>query len=396
MPNPPRQIDRLLEWTGERCVPWVDDWQVVYEHLHRYYFAADLADGRRVLDLGSGEGYGSAILAERAKEVLGIELDSQAVEHASTNYPFDNLEFRQASVLELDDLPDASFDLVICYEVIEHIIEHDELLALVRRVLAPDGLFVVSTPDREIYSEATDYHNPYHVKELSRPELDHLLTRFFSHHGLWGQTVTVGSTLRRLDRAPGSGAVDEIFVRKEGDRWMRHQPGPVPYVVAVASQSQLAALPDFSLLNDPEAGALRAPPPPAPASFGEAVSRELDQGTGRLFELWEPERLRRQAEIFEAAVASEIGANQTAREEIADLHRRLEAVNSALDVARHEIDVLRNEGAEAGHAARRAEDEIASLHAQLDDITRSRAWRTLSRYRLIRAAFSGRAHRPGA
>ena len=396
MSNPPRQIDRLLESTGERCVPWVDDWQVLYEHLHRYYFAADLADGRRVLDLGSGEGYGSAILAERAKNVLGIELDSQAVEHASTNYPLDNLKFRQGSILELDDLPDASFDLVVCYEVIEHITEHDELLSLVRRVLTPDGLFVVSTPDREIYSEAADYHNPDHVKELSRPELDDLLSRYFSHHGLWGQTVTVGSTLQRLDQAPGAGATDKIFVRKEGDRWVRYPAGPVPYLVAVASQAQVAELPGFSLLNDPAAGALRALPPPAPASFAEAVSRALDEGAGRLFELWEPERLRRQVAIFEAAVASEMGANQMAREEIADLHRRLESVIPALDGARREIDVLRDEGAAAGDAARRAEDENALLRVQIDDITGSRAWRTLSRYRLVRAAFSGRAHRSGA
>jgi SAM-dependent methyltransferase len=394
MPNPPRQIDRLLEWTGERCVPWVDDWQVLYEHLHRYYFAADLADGRRVLDLGSGEGYGSAILAERAKEVLGIELDSQAVEHASTNYPFDNLEFRQGSVLELDDLPDASFDLVICYEVIEHITGHDELLSVVRRVLAPDGLFVVSTPDREIYSEAADYHNPYHVKELSRPEFDDLLSRFFSHHGLWGQTVTVGSTLQRLDQSPGDGAVDEIFVRREGDRWVRYQAGPVPYMVAVASQAQLAALPHFSLLNDPTAGALRTPPPSA--SFAEDVSRALDQGSGRLFELWDPERLRRQVAIFEGAVASEMSANQMAREEITDLHRRLDAVNPALDAARHEIDVLKDQAAVAGDKARRAEVEMALLRAQLGDITGSRAWRALSRYRLVRAALAGRAHRSGA
>jgi hypothetical protein len=347
-----------------------------------------------VLDLGSGEGYGSAILAERAKEVLGIELDSQAVEHASTNYPFDNLEFRQGSVLELDDLPDASFDLVICYEVIEHITGHDELLSVVRRVLAPDGLFVVSTPDREIYSEAADYHNPYHVKELSRPEFDDLLSRFFSHHGLWGQTVTVGSTLQRLDQSPGDGAVDEIFVRREGDRWVRYQAGPVPYMVAVASQAQLAALPHFSLLNDPTAGALRTPPPSA--SFAEDVSRALDQGSGRLFELWDPERLRRQVAIFEGAVASEMSANQMAREEITDLHRRLDAVNPALDAARHEIDVLKDQAAVAGDKARRAEVEMALLRAQLGDITGSRAWRALSRYRLVRAALAGRAHRSGA
>ena len=246
MSNTPRHIDRLLEWTGERCVPWVDDLQVLYEHLHRYFFAADLAEGKRVLDLGCGEGYGSAILAERAKDVLGVELDPQAVQHAATNYPFDNLEFRQASVLELDDLPDGSFDLVVCYEVLEHITEHDELFSLVRRVLCPDGVFVISTPDREIYSEAADYHNPYHVKELSLREFDELLGRFFSHHELWGQIVTVGSTLERIDRAPGAGSPDEIFVRREGDRWERRQADPVPYLVAVASQTQLPPIPDLS------------------------------------------------------------------------------------------------------------------------------------------------------
>ena len=166
MANSPRPIDRTLEWTGERCVPWIGEWQVLYEHLHRYFFAAAIDDSSRVLDLGCGEGYGSAILAEKAKHVVGVDVDARVIEHASANYPLDNLEFRQASVLELDDLADASFELVVCFEVIEHIAEHDELLSLVRRVLAPGGLFLVSTPDREVYSERDRYHNPYHVKEF--------------------------------------------------------------------------------------------------------------------------------------------------------------------------------------------------------------------------------------
>ena len=387
MSDIPRHIDRLLEWTGERCVPWVDDLQVLYEHLHRYFFAADLAEGKRVLDLGSGEGYGSAILAERAKDVLGIELDPQAVEHAATNYPFDNLEFRQASVLELDDLPDGSFDLVVCYEVLEHITEHDDLFALVRRVLCPDGVFVISSPDREIYSEAADYHNPYHAKELSLREFDELLGRFFSHHELWGQIVTIGSTLERIDRAQGAGSPDEIFVRREGDRWKRRQAGPVPYLVAVASQIQLPALPDLSLLNDPESEALAAPPASVPAGFTQGAG---EAGTDRDFELWEPERLRRQVTIFEAAIAAEIDARFMVREEAEDLRRRLDAVNAAHDHASAHVDALIKEGQAA---AVRADDEIAALRAQLDDITGSRAWRTLSRYRTMRGALGGRARR---
>jgi SAM-dependent methyltransferase len=413
-PSPPPE--RLIEWTGERCVPWVDDWQVLYEHLHRYFFAADLADGRRVLDLGSGEGYGSAILAERAKSVLGVELDPEAVRHATARYPSDNLEFRQASVLELDDLPDASFDLVVCYEVIEHITEHDGLLALARRVLAPDGLFLLSTPDREIYSEAADYHNPYHVKELSRPEFDELLARYFAHHALWGQVITVGSTLKRLGPAAGvpapasvtggGPATDEISVRGEGEHWVRHQPPPVPYLVAVASQSELVPLPDLSLLNDAGVGALRAPPPPAaPEGFGAAslareVTRILDGESGRHFELWDPERLRRQAMLFEAALAGEMEANEVGRAEIADLRGDIESMGAALEASRAEVAEARADASadvvSARQAVERADAELAALRAQTDEITGSRAWRAVTRYRRFRASIAGRSRPSGA
>ena len=63
----------LIEWTGERCVPWAPDHQVVYEHMHRYHFAASYCAGKRVLDLASGEGYGSAILGKAASEVIGVD-----------------------------------------------------------------------------------------------------------------------------------------------------------------------------------------------------------------------------------------------------------------------------------------------------------------------------------
>jgi SAM-dependent methyltransferase len=418
MNEPSQPSDRLIEWTGERCVPWVDDWQVLYEHLHRYFFAADLADGKRVLDLGSGEGYGSAILAERAKSVLAVELDPEAVRHASGRYPAENLEFRQGSVLELDDLADASFDLVVCYEVIEHITEHDGLLALARRVLAPDGLFLLSTPDREIYSEAADYHNPYHVKELSRPEFDELLARFFAHHALWGQVITVGSTLQRLDPAPGapevgdsgsgSGgpAVEEIFVRGEGEHWVRHQPQPVPYLVAVASQTELVPLPELSLLNDSGVGALRAPPLPAPPegaavpSLAEEVTRILDGESGRQFELWDPERLRRLAMLFEAALVGEMKANQVGRAEIADLRAAVESITAALEAARADAAEARAganaDVASARHAVERADSELASLRAQTEEITGSRAWRAVTRYRRFRVSLSGRSRTSGA
>jgi O-antigen biosynthesis protein len=364
MPNSPQPINRLLEWTGERCVPWVTDWQVLYEHLHRYHFVADLADGKRVLDLGSGEGYGSAILAERATSVLGVELDPLAVKHATVNYARANLEFRESSILELGDLTDASFDLVICYEVIEHITEHEDLLGLVRRVLTPDGVFVVSTPDREIYSEAANYHNPFHTKELNRAEFAELLSGFFAHHAMWSQSLAIGSALRHLGGTPHSGWFDEIFVRRDGDRWERHAAPPVPYLVAIASQAALPALPDFSLLNDPGLGALRAPAAPTPEANVEAP----DEGADRNFELWDPERLRRQVAIFEDAVASLTRANQQAAAETRQL--------------RHDRDV--------------AIQQAASLQGRFDEIVASRAWRALAPYRKLRSVVARQAERSRA
>ena len=77
---------RLIEWTGERCVPWAPDVQVVYEHFHRYMWAARVVKGRRVLDLGSGEGFGAAILAGSAEHVVGVDVDERTVEHSKLNY----------------------------------------------------------------------------------------------------------------------------------------------------------------------------------------------------------------------------------------------------------------------------------------------------------------------
>ncbi len=85
---------RLIEWTGERCVPWSPDVQVVYEHLHRYLWAAQLVEGRRVLDLASGEGFGAAILAESAASVIGIDTDQRTVDHSQLNYGGGQIEFR--------------------------------------------------------------------------------------------------------------------------------------------------------------------------------------------------------------------------------------------------------------------------------------------------------------
>lgn len=240
---------RLIDWTGERCVPWADDVQVVYEHYHRYLWAAELVRGRRVLDLGSGEGFGSAILAETAEKIVGLDLDATTVEHSRLNHAAPNLSFEQGSALDLDRFEEASFGAVVCFELIEHVSDHERVLAGVERVLADDGLLVISTPDRRTYTDATGIRNPFHERELTDAELQDLLGRHFSHVRLFGQRAVAGSRIAAVGR-PDAPTTRPFALRRDGDDWHAAEEPPAMYLVAVASRGALPAIADDSLLSD--------------------------------------------------------------------------------------------------------------------------------------------------
>src|SRR5207249_4541316 len=118
----------MLEWTGERFLPWIKDSTIAYEHLHRYAYAATLAKCKRVLDLASGEGYGSNILAAAASSVIGVDIDENVVRHASAKYGGKNLEFLSGSITAVPIHDDHSFDVTVCFEAIEHIENQHALL----------------------------------------------------------------------------------------------------------------------------------------------------------------------------------------------------------------------------------------------------------------------------
>ena len=232
-------------------VPWGDEASVIHEHLHRYLFSEQFVEGKVVLDLGSGEGYGSNILAQRAKSVVGVELDALAVAHARLNYDAPNLSFVEGSVLELGDFEDSSADVVVCFEVIEHISDQERLVAGVARMLRPDGLFIVSTPDRIVYNEVLGYPNPFHLKELDRGEFEGLLSGHFAHVSLYGQRAVVGSMLSALDgQAEDLLDPSRLAVRSEQGRWSVVSSPPPKYFLAIASQQQPPPMPEESLLMD--------------------------------------------------------------------------------------------------------------------------------------------------
>lgn len=191
-----------LEFTGERYVPSLRG-QISYEHLHRYAIAASLSSGKRVLDAASGEGYGSALLARVASSVVGVDVDERSVEHARRGYYAANLRFVRASVTELP-LADASIDVVASFETIEHLSDHARMLDEMRRVMAPGGVLVISSPNKLVYSDLPQNHNPFHERELYFPEFRDLLVSRFPHVRFYGQRVAASSVVHPLAGATSS------------------------------------------------------------------------------------------------------------------------------------------------------------------------------------------------
>ena len=178
----------MLEFTGERVVPGQVDVDLWNEHLARYLFAGRLARRRRVLDIGCGAGYGSAELARAAATVTGVDLSPEAIALAESSYSAPNLRFLAASATSIP-FPDASFDLITCFEVIEHIHEWPSLLSEARRLLSPGGQFIVSTPNKSYYAESRVQigPNPFHVHEFEYEEFTAALGSAFESVTLYVQ-----------------------------------------------------------------------------------------------------------------------------------------------------------------------------------------------------------------
>jgi GT2 family glycosyltransferase/SAM-dependent methyltransferase len=305
---------RLIEWTGERCVPWAPDVPVVYEHLHRYLWAAALVKGCRVLDVASGEGFGAAILAEAAASVVGIDIDERTVEHSRLNYSDERVRFQIGDALDLSQFEPDSFDAVVAFEVIEHLEDHQRLLDQIKRVLEPEGLLIMSTPDRTAYTLATGHHNPFHTHELARTEFSALLRSRFAHVATWGQRTVTGSALSALapSEAPEVPA-RTYFVERHGVDWDLAAGLSPLYLVSVASDAELPQIPAESTLADPALTLLRS---------AEATAREEVAGLQAERAGLEAERDRVRRELSDRHV--ELTLSEKRVKELAERSAQLE------------------------------------------------------------------------
>ncbi|MGA2216299.1 MAG: methyltransferase domain-containing protein [Bryobacteraceae bacterium] len=161
----------MVEFTGERVIPGQVNDDLWSEHVARYAFARKFADAKRVLDAGCGTGYGSAELAQSAAQVTGLDISADAIEYASASYPIPDLRFLESSCTAMP-LPTGSFDLVVAFEVIEHLADYRAFLNECARVLTREGLLIVSSPNKRYYAEtrAASGPNPFHEHEFEAGE----------------------------------------------------------------------------------------------------------------------------------------------------------------------------------------------------------------------------------
>ena len=235
----------MVEFTGERVIPGQVNDDLWSEHLARYAFARRYAAGKRVLDAGCGTGYGSAELAQSAADVTGVDIAADAIEYAKTNYPIPGLRFIESSCTAVP-FPPESFDVLVAFEVIEHLSDHRAFLDECARLLTREGLFIVSSPNKRYYAKtrAETGPNPYHEHEFEAAEFVHELERVFPNVRLLLQNrvesfafhpaVSFWPAEARIDGGGGN-AEDAHFFIALGSRAELPEPKSFVYVPKAAN-----------------------------------------------------------------------------------------------------------------------------------------------------------------
>ncbi len=217
-----------LPLTGERTVPglpeenyWFRRHEVAYRHC------APLCAGQDVLEAGCGEGYGADLLAWTARSVTAVDYDAATVTHVRRRYPrVRTLEGNLAAVA----LPDASVDVVVNFQVIEHLWDQPQFITECLRLLRPGGLLLISTPNRITFTPGSDIPvNPFHTRELNAAELRELLTGGgFAVRSISG--IFHGPRLAGMDARHGGSIIDAQIERALADA-----PWPQPLLADVAA-----------------------------------------------------------------------------------------------------------------------------------------------------------------
>ena len=380
----------MLEWTGERFLPWIRESTIAYEHLHRYAYAATLVKDQRVLDLASGEGYGSRMLAASAAFVAGLDIDENAIRHASAKYGASNLQFLVGSLTAVPIQDDHSFDTIVCFEAIEHIEDHEGLLREVKRLLKPNDSFIVSTPNKAVYHDEAEEENPFHVKELYFEEFRNLLARYFGNVKILGQRIHPASSIWSLDSASGDN-VHEFVIERGGNGFdfIDAEKRIARYFIAIASDAVPARPPSDSVLLDQSDGLLEEKDQERirQVTEKEAAIQSLEEALK-----WRETQIQQQQEGIQEL---EKGLQWT-QNRAGELEKTIKANEEALAWRAAQVDELaigkeywERESATLTTQLQNTQRQLAAATDTLAGIYASRGWKAILKLRSIRDTLMG-------
>jgi len=155
----------------------------------RYIFALIFLRDKTVVDIGCGARKGPFIVSKTSKEVVGLDVSTEAVVYSAKAWPEKNIKYVASDAQKLA-FKNNLFDAALSFEVIEHIDNYSEYLKEVFRVLKKDGIFIVSTPNRLIASPNGVFSNTDHIREFDLEELKEILKKFFPQVVIYGQSVS--------------------------------------------------------------------------------------------------------------------------------------------------------------------------------------------------------------
>lgn len=384
-----------MEFTGERYLPEIDAAEISYEHWHRYCWAAQFVAGKRVLDIACGEGYGTSFLAEHASEVVGVDISSEVIAHASQAYFKANLHFYSGPADAIPIEGAALFDVVVSFETIEHLPAdaHERFVAEVRRLLKPGGLFLVSTPNKHVYSDKPQYVNPFHLKEYYPREFIDFLGQSFRHVAIFGQRIYPVSYVWPVDGLNGAAlSFSEHQMRYADGQFAptAHDTKELLYLLAACSDADLPGSGGSVLIDTSERLVRR----------WVEVAQQKDQVAQVLSaEIAEQERARANlaGQLNERIAAVDqrdrmigelMGDRDAAAEQRARLAAEIEAMRTSYerDLAELRAHAGALEQQAAGLSAERQHlgARLAYLEQELARIEHSRAWRLAQKWYALR------------
>lgn len=190
-----RQNDDIISImnNGERIVPGNSEEWLLKSHIDRYLFAnREITNKDIILDCACGVGYGTYLLAEKAKEVYGVDIDKKTIEYCKSNYSKKNIDFQTGNACKLD-FKDDFFDITVSFETLEHVPKEKsiEMIKEFKRILKTNGRLYISTPNimTANLNVNGELNNHFHCFELSVEEFYNFLNPYFDKIDIYGTRV---------------------------------------------------------------------------------------------------------------------------------------------------------------------------------------------------------------